>query len=136
MYVADFTNNRIQKFPYRSFTGTTVAGFTLGSGSSRSELYYPTAITVISNGTIFIVDDYNFRVLKWQDGEPSGYVVAGGHGYGTTLTQMGYSAGLFVDDQYNIYVSENSNHRITLWYAGNTTAGRLVLFIKFDILLR
>lgn len=126
MYVVDYTNNRIQKFPSGSFIGTTVAGFTLTAGSTRSQLYYPTALWVTPNSTMFVVDQYNFRVLKWQDGDPLGYVVAGGRGLGSTFDKLGYSTGIFVDDYYNIYVSENSNHRVTLWSAGNTTAGGLV----------
>ncbi|CAF4633016.1 unnamed protein product, partial [Rotaria socialis] len=55
MYVVDFGNHRIQKYPLGVLTGTTVAGFSIGSGSSRSELYYPSAITVKSNGTMFIL---------------------------------------------------------------------------------
>ncbi|CAF2697913.1 unnamed protein product [Rotaria sp. Silwood2] len=126
MYVADFNNNRIQKFPYGSFVGSTVAGFTLTAGSTRAQLYYPTAIAVSPNGTMFIVDHYNFRVLKWQDEDPLGYVVAGGRGLGSTYDKLGYCAGIFVDEHYNVYVSDNSNNRVTIWYAGNTTAGVLV----------
>lgn len=126
MFVADFTNNRIQKFPAGTFTASTVAGFTLTAGSTRAQLYYPSAIAVTSNGTLFIVDDYNFRVLRWQDGDPLGYVVAGGNGNGPAFTQMGYSVGIFVNNQNNIYVSENSNNRVTRWLNGNTTAGSLV----------
>ncbi|CAF4876256.1 unnamed protein product, partial [Rotaria socialis] len=33
---------------------------------------------------------------------------------------------LFVDDQYNIYISESSNNRITKWSRSNSTSGALV----------
>lgn len=132
MYVADRINNRIQRFSPGSNIGTTIAGFSLGSGSSRSELYYPSALSVTPNGTMFILDDYNFRVLRWQAGDQLGYIVAGGRGLGSTFDRMGYSYGISVDDQYNIYISEQSNHRVTLWTNGNTTAGRLVGFFRQD----
>lgn len=77
---------------------------------------------------MFILDNYNFRILKWQSGDPLGYVVAGGRGQGATFDKMGYSYGIFVDVLYNIYLSEQGNHRVTIWSAGNTTAGRLVRF--------
>jgi hypothetical protein len=128
MYIADYYNNRIQRYARGSFTGTTVAGFSLSPGSSRSELYYPSAITISENGTMFILDDYNHRVLRWQVGDQMGVIVAGGNGLGAAFTQMGYSAGIFVDSRLNIYLSENSNHRITMWSAGNTTAGQLVIY--------
>jgi hypothetical protein len=77
---------------------------------------------------MFIVDSSNYRVLQWQPGSPLGYVVAGGNGGGSAFTQLGTSNGIFVDNQYNIYVSEYGNNRVTKWFAGNTTAGTLVMF--------
>ena len=126
MYVVDYGNHRIQRFRPGSNIGTTIAGFSLGSGGSRSELYYPTAISVTTNGTMFISDNYNFRVLRWDVGDQLGYVIAGGRGLSSAFTNMGYSGALFVDQFYNVYVSEQNYHRITLWSNGNTTAGRLV----------
>lgn len=75
---------------------------------------------------MYILDATNYRVLRWQLGEPLGYVVAGGRGLGSTFDRIGTSYGLFIDTQYNIYVSESSNNRVTRWAAGNTTASLLV----------
>lgn len=55
-----------------------------------------------------------------------GTVVVGGRGSGTTFDKITTSYAMFVDNQYNIYVSENGNHRVTKWLNGNTTAGSLV----------
>ncbi|CAF4418590.1 unnamed protein product, partial [Rotaria socialis] len=126
MYVVDFNNHRIQKYPLGISTGTTVAGFSIGGGSSRSELYYPSAIVVKPNGTMFILDRSNFRVLKWQTGDTLGYVVAGGNGNGGAFTQISTSYGIYVDDSYNVYISDQSNHRVTKWTNGNATTSALV----------
>ena len=75
---------------------------------------------------MFILDGSNYRVLRWQKGEPVGIIVAGGNGGGAAFTQIGTSYAMFVDSQYNIYVSENTNHRVTKWFNGNTTTGLLV----------
>jgi sugar lactone lactonase YvrE len=107
--------------------GTTIAGITGNYGSSYSQLYLPTAIYVNPNGTMYIIDWSNCRVMKWQQGDPLGSVVAGGHGCGSSLTQMDNSYGLFVDNQSNIYISEYQNHRVVKWFPSNTTAGVLVL---------
>lgn len=114
------------------FTGTTVAGYSLGSGGSRSELYYPSAIRVTPNSTMFILDRSNHRILKWQDGDTLGYIVAGGNGNGGGFNQIGTSYGIDVDDQFNVYISEQTNHRVTKWFNGNTTISTLV-FISFHI---
>lgn len=79
---------------------------------------------------MFILDNYNFRVLRWERTDQLGFVVAGGRGYGSTFDKMGYSVGIFVDDQYNIYLTDQTFHRVTLWSVGNTTAGRLVIVIR------
>ena len=75
---------------------------------------------------MFIIDTSNYRILRWQIGEPMGYVVAGGHGNGAGFTQIGATYGMFIDVQQNIYLSEQTNHRATLWYQGNNTASILV----------
>ena len=114
-----------------SNTGTTVAGFNLGSGVGRSELYYPGAIQVDPSGLMYILDTYNCRVLTWKAGEPIGTVVVNGRGCGSAYTNIGRSYGLFVDSLNNIYVSENVYHRVTLWYSSNNTAGTLVRSTSF-----
>ena len=85
---------------------------------------------------MFILDTYNFRVLKWQAGDPLGYIAAAGNGNGNGggFTQIGYSYALFVDEKSNIFISENANHRITKWLFDNITLGFLV--ITFSSLLQ
>ncbi len=74
---------------------------------------------------MFIMDTDNYRVLKWQAGEPLGYVVAGGRGAGSTYDRLGTCYALFVDNQYNVYVSDNSN-RVTIWRVTNSSYSQLV----------
>ena len=148
MYVVDYHNHRVQRFTpgkivsvecfflsdrarLGSSTGVTVAGSTGVWGGARSLLYYPTAIYVTLNSTMFILDTWNHRVLQWSPGEPMGTIVAGGQGNGAGFHQIGTSYQLFVDDQLNVYVSESTNHRITRWSPRNTTAGLLVGISSF-----
>lgn len=126
MYVADSSNHRIQFFPRGSSMGITVAGDSAGYGGTRSQLYNPYAVHVTESQTMYILDVSNYRVLRWQLGEPLGTVVAGGRGNGATFDKMGGTYAMFVDSQTNIYLSESTNHRVTKWSAGNTTAGVLV----------
>ena len=107
-------------------SGVTVAGFSLGGGSSYSEVNSPSSIVVALDGTMYIMDTLNYRVVKWLSGQPLGFTVAGGNGLGTTLDKLGTSYYISVDDQSNVYVSEYSNHRVTMWLNGNTTAGVMV----------
>ena len=111
--------------------GTTVAGVTSSAGSTRSQLYNPYGIYVTPNGTMFILDTTNYRILRWPINEPMGTVVAAGQGNGAGFNQIGVSYSMFVDDRFNIFISENSNHRITRWSIDNVTAGVLVRFFLF-----
>jgi hypothetical protein len=77
---------------------------------------------------MYILDTSNYRVLKWTVGDPLGYIIVGGNGNGAAFTQIGTSYAIFVDNQFNIYVSESSNNRVTKWLVTNTTAGILVRF--------
>jgi sugar lactone lactonase YvrE len=117
-----------------SNVGTTVAGITSSYGSSRAQLYNPYAIYVTPNGTMYILDTSNYRVLKWTVGDPLGYIVAGSNANGGAgFNQIGTSYGMFVDNQFNIYVSESGNNRVTKWLVTNTTAGILVRFYYHSI---
>ena len=117
LYVADYSNNRIQRFSYGSPTGITLTGMTLSN---------PTAVFTTDTGFLYVLDFSNYRVLRWNNSQT--VVVAGGQGSGTTLNKISTSYGLFVDPNHNVYISEYGNHRVSLWTNGNTTIGRLVNF--------
>ena len=126
MYVVDTSNHRIQLFQSGSNVGTTVAGASTTAGARLAELNTPYAIYVTPNGTMFILDSSNYRVMKWQLNDPSGVVVAGGRGYGSTLDRLATCYAMFVDNQFNIFISDNTYHRIVRWSVTNTSAGQLV----------
>lgn len=130
MYVADTSNQRIQFYLPGSNVGTTVAGVTGSGGTSRSELNSPSAVAVDQNGVMYILDTGNYRVLRWSPGDTIGTVIVNGRGSGTTLDRIGYSLDLFLDGQYNIYVSEQNNHRVTKWLNGNNNMSLLVKTIS------
>ena len=75
---------------------------------------------------MYIADLNNYRIQKWLPNQPLGFTVVGGRGNGATLDKIGLVYAIFVDPQGNIYVSESSNHRVTIWFYSNTTAGQLV----------
>lgn len=115
LYVADYNNDRIQKYAYGNSSGTTVPGLTLSN---------PTAVYATNNGLLYIVDYLNYRVVQWNNGIMT--TVAAGRGSGATFDKMSTSYALYIDANLNIYISEYGNHRVSFWTAGNTTIGRLV----------
>lgn len=75
---------------------------------------------------MYILDTWNYRVLRWEANEPMGTVVAGGQGNGGGFNQISWSYGMFVDDRENIFISDNNNHRVVRWNVDNRTSGILV----------
>ncbi|CAF4883255.1 unnamed protein product, partial [Rotaria magnacalcarata] len=64
IYIADYNNNRVQKFVSGSNVGIQVAGFGTTAGSTGVYLNKPTAVSVNSNNMIYILDSLNYRVQQ------------------------------------------------------------------------
>ncbi|CAF5144884.1 unnamed protein product, partial [Rotaria sp. Silwood1] len=59
---------------------------------------------------------------KWQQ---NGITVAGGKGSGNEIHQLSYSSGLYIDEDQNVYVADQKNHRVVEWKWG-ATSGQVV----------
>ena len=75
-------------------------------------------LQVDANGSIYIADTNNHRVVRWASGGSIGVVVAGNGTNGTSLNQLDYPYGIWVDSSFNVFVAEYNNHRITRWAPG------------------
>ena len=62
VYVADFGNNRIQKF---TGSGTFVTKW--GSyGSADGQFNAPHGVAVDGSGNVYVADTYNYRIQKFE----------------------------------------------------------------------
>jgi hypothetical protein len=78
LYIADWSNNRIQKYQRDATVGQTVAGQATGSYNSTSNfLYYPGDVTVDWNGNVYVADTFNNRIQLWNSGSSTGVTIAG-----------------------------------------------------------
>lgn len=106
----------------------TIAGSSAGiGGPAASQLQNPDRIYVAPDGTVYIPDLGNNRIVKWLPGASSGIVVAGGNGAGSAANQFNRPTSVFVDKAGNIYVTDQSNGRVQKWApgasSGTTIAG-------------
>jgi sugar lactone lactonase YvrE len=112
LYVADWKNNRIQKWNYGATFGTTVAGNGT-SGVGLTTLSGPKSVIVDTNGYMYIVDTGNNRLLKWPPNATTGVcIVACTGGSGIGANQLNSPVDLAFDSNGSIYVSDHANNRI------------------------
>ncbi|CAF1357878.1 unnamed protein product, partial [Rotaria magnacalcarata] len=84
-----------------------------GAGSSLTKLYYPLGLFVDSVGTLYVVDSWNYRVMRWTQGDKKeGTIIAGGNGTGAGANQFNYPVGLSFDRHGNLYVVDSNNNRV------------------------
>ena len=75
-YVADRSNNRIQKYSVGGLVGKTVAGNGT-SGKSLDQFNVPPRVILDWNEDLYIADAFNNRIQFWKNGATSGKTVAG-----------------------------------------------------------
>lgn len=81
LYIADWNNNRVQKWLYGASNGITVAGQANGAtGSNSSFLSSATGVAVDSSGNVYVTDVGNARIQLWSSGATSGTTIAGTSG--------------------------------------------------------
>ena len=95
-------------------TGRKVAGGN-GLGANLNQFYSPTALWVSSDGKLFIADQGNNRIVRWDTGGLIGTLVAGGNGVGDSLNRFDNPTGVWGDGLGGVYVADKSNNRIMYW---------------------
>ncbi|WP_018613388.1 gliding motility-associated C-terminal domain-containing protein [Segetibacter koreensis] len=105
IYVADMSNNRIQKWAPGATYGVTVAGGN-GPGSGAKQFNKPTDVAMDSKGNLYITDQGNNRIQKWAPGTTTG----------TTFIRMSYSpTSIFIDAYDFVYVAEQQIDHIMVY---------------------
>lgn len=111
IYVSDFNNNRIQKFPSNS-TGSTNGVTVAADGLSG-----PMDVKLDAGGNIYVSDYNNGRVLEFPSNSISTTT-------GTEVaTNLNYPEGIALDAFGNIYVADYGNNRIQKFPGDVTVAG-------------
>ena len=112
-YIADFNNNRIQKWSSGASSGETVAGGN-GQGANANQLSSPLSVVVDSQGGVLVCDYLNHRVQRWSRGATTGQTIAGNSNgtLGTGPNELKSPRGIALDKDNNLYVADAGNLRI------------------------
>ena len=105
VYVADYQNNRIQKF---TSNGRYVASWGR-AGSAEGEFNRPSDVAVDLSGDVYVADSYNNRIQKFR---PDGSLYFSFGTNGTEPGQFNQPESVTVDSIGNIYVADRLNNRI------------------------
>ncbi len=126
IYIADKGNNNVRKITKSTGIISTIAGSVVGSPGTTGDngaataalLNQPVALALDAAGDIFVVDNGNNRVRKISSGTISAYAGIGGAGaYGgdngpATAGQLWGPAGIAIDGNGQVYISDSGNNRV------------------------
>ena len=112
LYVVDGLQHRIIKWAEGATAGQVVIGAAGTGGSALDRLSNPRAVHVMDDGTMYILDSGNNRILRWRTGASQGEIVAGGNGAGAALNQLNNPGYFFLDEFNNLFVSDQGNNRV------------------------
>ena len=108
LYVADCSNNRVQKFPSQELNAITVVG---SSAAGTISLSCPSDVALDADGYLFVVDSTNHRIIGSSS---TGFrcIVGCAGSYGATSYQLNTPSTMSFDNYGNIFVTDNGNNRI------------------------
>ncbi|CAF1309266.1 unnamed protein product [Adineta steineri] len=121
LYVTDCDNERVQLFPPKESNGITVAGSK--SLNPTITLVCPTGIILDAEKYLFIVDNNNHRIVG--SGVNGFRCLVGCYGVGSQSNQLRYPFSLSFDHSGNIFVTDQSNHRIQKFLLMKDSFGKL-----------
>ncbi|CAF1426030.1 unnamed protein product [Adineta steineri] len=122
IYISARDSHRVQKWLPGAVNGTTVAGQSNGSsGSGLAYLNKPTGLAVDSNGSIYIADYNNHRIVRWSNGSTIGTIIAGNGTCGSAMNLLCYPRAVTLDPNTNtLFISDSTNYRIMQYLPGAT----------------
>lgn len=93
--------------PKWSQTPILVAGG-VGVGSGLEQLHHPNDISLDVNGTVYVADYSNKRVVRWRmDSSETGEIVAGGDLYASTPLALRYPRRIHVTKDDTLYILDD-----------------------------
>ena len=109
--------------------GMTVAGG-YGEGKALNQLAAPNSFCVDDrNGTVFVADTGNHRIMEWKEGDNTGRLVIGENGQGNRVDQLNGPTQVLLDKGNNcLIICDHGNRRVMRWsLQDGTTHGQVII---------
>ena len=100
-----------------NITGITIAGTTNIVGKASNQFNNSWGLALTYENTLYVADRYNHRIQKFIRGSLNGATVAG-QANATTCSSyqcLRNPSSVVLDDNENLFISEEANHRVVLW---------------------
>ena len=126
LYVADYSNHRIQSFLLGQRNGMTVAG---KGANGTIELSYPTGVVLDVNGYLFISDSGNKRIVRSSS---IGFrcIVGCWDSTGNGIPQLNGPRGLAFDSYGNLFVVDGINSQVQKFFLATNSCGKHLILAK------
>jgi hypothetical protein len=121
-YIAEWSNHRVRKVDtsgvITTFAGIGIAGYGGDGGpATQAALNSPEGVAVDSAGNVYIADSFNNRIRKVDTSGTITTIAGNGQARYTgegVATDVGLNdpSGVAVDNSGNVYIADNSAHRI------------------------
>ncbi|CAF1169886.1 unnamed protein product [Adineta steineri] len=115
-----------RKDQYQQF-GITVAG---GNryGQELNQLSQPQGMFIDNDKSIYIVDQWNHRIVKWKLNSKTGQIIAGGNGNGNQNNQLNCPTDIIFDKENNSFtISELGHRRVVRYFDQNQTNQPIII---------
>ena len=87
-----------------------------GQGGALTQLHQPFGLDIDADGTLFIADTENHRLVRWRPHATQGEIVAGGKGQGDRSDQLNEPDAVLIDHVNDcLIVNEDENRRVMRW---------------------
>ena len=109
-----------------STDGQTVAGGQ-EQGDTLNQLYSPFGLDVDDDGSLFIADTDNHRIVQWQPNASQGDIIAGGEGPGDRIDQSSEPTAVVIDRiNRSLIISEGGIRRVIRWRLGGGESEEII----------
>ena len=87
-----------------------------GKGNGLDQLNKPKGIDIDDDGSLYIADQDNHRIVRWISDAKNGEVVAGGNDRGDNIDQLYWPIDVVIDKKNNsIIICDAGNNRVVKW---------------------
>ena len=119
LYVADTSNDRIQRFAHGEANGITVMGF---GAAVRFLLRRPTSVVLDADGYLFVVDSNNHRIVR---STCFGFecLIGCSDKSGSAPNQLNQPESMAFDSIGNMFVTDMENSRIQRFIVTSNSCG-------------